>query len=51
MGAGSFYAIHLTELLGLGADGAVRAGAAHYTDRDEVDRLVAAVRDAAAGHG
>lgn len=43
-GSGSFYAIHLAELLGLGADGAVRAGAAHYTSIEEVERLVAGVR-------
>jgi len=50
VGAGSFYAIHLTELLGLGDAGAVRAGAAHYTSREEVERLVEAVgREAAVG--
>ncbi len=49
VGAGDFYAIHLSELLGIGEHGAVRAGAAHYTSRDEVDRLVAAVAAVAAG--
>lgn len=48
VGAGNFYAIHLTELLGLGSDGAVRAGAAHYTSAEEVARLVAGVRELAA---
>ncbi|MBA2348870.1 MAG: cysteine desulfurase-like protein [Solirubrobacterales bacterium] len=43
VGAGSFYALGLSELLGLGAAGAVRAGAAHYTSLEEVERLVAAV--------
>lgn len=46
-GSGSFYAIHLAELLGLGADGAVRAGAVHYTSIEEVERLVAGVREVA----
>lgn len=49
VGAGSFYAIHLAELLGLGDAGAVRAGAAHYTSHEDVDRLVAAVAELAAG--
>lgn len=48
VGAGSFYAIHLAELLGLGNAGAVRAGAAHYTSFEEVERLVAAVGEIAA---
>ncbi len=42
VGAGSFYAIHLAELLGA-PEGWVRAGCAHYTSLDEVERLVAAV--------
>ena len=44
VGAGSFYAIHLAELLGLGDAGAIRAGAAHYTSLAEAERLVACVR-------
>lgn len=48
VGAGSFYAIHLAELLGLGEAGAVRAGAAHYTALEEVERLVAGVQAVAA---
>lgn len=48
VGAGSFYAIHLAELLGLGDAGAVRAGAAHYTSLDEIERLVAEVGAVAA---
>ena len=48
VGAGSFYAIHLAELLGLGEAGAVRAGAVHYTATEEVERLVATVAGLAA---
>ncbi len=48
VGAGSFYAIHLAEHLGLGDAGAVRAGCAHYTSLDEVERLLAGVRRLAA---
>ena len=40
---GDFYAATVTERLGRGADGFVRAGAACYTSADEVDRLVAGV--------
>jgi cysteine desulfurase family protein (TIGR01976 family) len=43
---GNFYAATVTERLGL-PDGLVRAGAACYTTPDEVDRLVAAVAEAA----
>ncbi len=43
---GNFYAATVTERLGL-PDGLVRAGAACYTTPDEVDRLVAAVTEAA----
>ncbi len=48
VGAGSFYALGIAELLGLGDAGAVRAGAAHYTSLEEVERLVAGVRALAA---
>jgi cysteine desulfurase family protein (TIGR01976 family) len=40
---GDFYATTVTEKLGVGEDGVVRAGAACYTTRDEVDRLVRSV--------
>jgi len=40
---GNYYALELLTHLGLESDGAVRAGAVAYTQRDEVDRLVAAV--------
>lgn len=42
---GDFYAATVAERLGRGADGFVRAGAACYTTADEVDRLVAGVRE------
>lgn len=44
---GDFYAQTVAERLGRGADGFVRAGAACYTSADEVDRLVAGVRELA----
>ena len=43
--AGSFYALEAAERLGLGAAGAVRAGLAPYSNRDDVDRLVSGVAD------
>jgi selenocysteine lyase/cysteine desulfurase len=46
--AGSFYAVEAARHLGLGDTGAVRAGLAPYTDDDDVDRLIAAVRAVAA---
>jgi cysteine desulfurase family protein (TIGR01976 family) len=42
---GDFYATTLVERLGHAEDGLVRAGAACYTTSDEVDRLVAGVRE------
>ena len=41
--ASSFYAIEASRWIGLGDDGAVRAGLAPYTSEDDVDRLLAAV--------
>jgi cysteine desulfurase family protein (TIGR01976 family) len=46
---GDFYAATIVALLGHAADGLVRAGAACYTTMDEVDRLVAGVREVVAG--
>jgi selenocysteine lyase/cysteine desulfurase len=46
--AGHFYALELSRWMGLGGGGAVRAGLAPYTDRDDVDRLLAAVAELAA---
>ena len=43
--AGSFYAYEPCRSLGLGSDGAIRAGLAPYTDESDVDRLIAALRD------
>lgn len=47
--AGSFYALECARWLGLGDAGAVRAGIAPYTDESDVDRLLAGVREIAAG--
>jgi cysteine desulfurase family protein (TIGR01976 family) len=46
---GDFYATTLVERLGHAKDGLVRAGCACYTTEDEVDRLVAGVREIARG--
>jgi cysteine desulfurase family protein (TIGR01976 family) len=45
--ASHFYAIEAARRIGLGDAGAVRAGIAPYTDDDDVDRLVAGVREIA----
>ncbi|HKR61672.1 MAG TPA: cysteine desulfurase-like protein [Pyrinomonadaceae bacterium] len=42
---GDFYAATVTERLGLGEEGLVRAGCACYTTQEEVDRLLAAVAE------
>jgi cysteine desulfurase family protein (TIGR01976 family) len=42
---GDFYAATVVERLGLAPDGLVRAGCACYTTAEEVDRLLAAVRE------
>lgn len=44
---GDFYAATVIERIGMAPDGVVRAGCACYTTQDEVDRLVAAVREIA----
>jgi cysteine desulfurase family protein (TIGR01976 family) len=46
--ASHFYAIEASRRIGLGDKGAVRAGIAPYTDDEDVDRLVAGVREIAA---
>jgi cysteine desulfurase family protein (TIGR01976 family) len=46
---GDFYATTLVEQLGHAKDGLVRAGCACYTTENEVDRLVAGVREIARG--
>jgi cysteine desulfurase family protein (TIGR01976 family) len=43
--AGSFYALEASRWLGLGDTGGLRAGLAPYSDRDDVDRLLAGLRD------
>jgi len=40
---GNYYAVEVMERLGLGADGAVRAGFVHYNTPAEVDRLLDAL--------
>jgi cysteine desulfurase family protein (TIGR01976 family) len=42
---GNFYAATVVERLGLGTEGLVRAGCACYTTPEEVDRLIAGVRE------
>jgi len=44
---GNFYAATVVERLGLGSEGLVRAGCACYTTTEEVDRLLAGVREIA----
>ncbi|MFN8574845.1 MAG: cysteine desulfurase-like protein [Gemmatimonadaceae bacterium] len=46
---GDFYASTIVERLGHAADGVVRAGCACYTTAEEVDRLVSAISEIAAG--
>ena len=43
--AGSFYALEASRWLGLGDDGAVRAGLAPYSTADDIDRLVEGVSE------
>ena len=43
--AGSFYALEASRWLGLGDAGGLRVGLAPYTDDDDVDRLLAGLRD------
>jgi len=45
--SGSFYAIEAARWMGLGDEGAVRAGLAPYTNDDDVDRLFDGVADIA----
>jgi cysteine desulfurase family protein (TIGR01976 family) len=42
---GNFYALPLTEALGLEPDGMVRIGLVHYNTADEVDRVLQAIRN------
>ncbi|HUW78409.1 MAG TPA: cysteine desulfurase-like protein [Candidatus Nanopelagicaceae bacterium] len=43
--AGHFYALEISRALGLGDAGAIRAGLAPYNNKEDVDRLVAALKD------
>lgn len=43
--AHNFYALEVSRKLGLGDAGALRAGLAPYTTRDDVDRLIAGLRE------
>jgi cysteine desulfurase family protein (TIGR01976 family) len=48
--SGDYYAVELVRALGFAEDGGmVRVGLVHYNTRDEVDRLVAALHELAAG--
>ena len=47
LSSGDFYATTVVERLGLAPEGLVRAGCACYTTTEEVDRLLAAVRELA----
>ena len=42
---GNFYALALSETLGLEPDGMVRIGLLHYNTKDEIDRLLVALRE------
>jgi cysteine desulfurase family protein (TIGR01976 family) len=46
---GNYYAWELHRFLGLGEDGAIRAGAVHYNEPADIERLLAAVERAASG--
>ena len=46
---GNFYAHTVVERLGLAREGLVRAGCTCYTTAEEVDRLVAGVREISGG--
>jgi selenocysteine lyase/cysteine desulfurase len=46
---GDFYAATVIERLGLQPEGLVRVGCACYTSDDEIDRLIEAVKEIAAG--
>jgi len=43
--ANNFYALEVSRKLGLGDAGALRAGLAPYTTREDVDRLVAGLKE------
>ena len=43
--AGNFYALEVSRWLGLGDAGGVRVGLAPYSNDEDVDRLIAGLRD------
>ena len=43
--AGNFYALEVSRWLGLGDAGGVRVGLAPYSDDEDVNRLIAGLRD------
>jgi selenocysteine lyase/cysteine desulfurase len=45
---GNYYAWELHRFLELPEDGAIRAGAVHYNDASDIERLLAAVERSAA---
>ena len=45
VGHGNFYALQVTESLGLEPNGVTRAGVMHYTSTQDVDRLLAGLRE------
>ncbi len=45
VGHGNFYALQVTESLGLEPQGVIRLGLMHYNTASEIDRLLAAIRD------
>ena len=42
---GDYYAVEVMQALGLGSEGAVRAGFVHYNTADEIDRLLTALEE------
>lgn len=42
---GNYYALPLTQALGLEPDGAVRVGILHYNTAEEIDRLLTALAE------
>jgi selenocysteine lyase/cysteine desulfurase len=43
--AHNFYALEVSRALGLGDTGAIRAGLAPYSTKDDVDRLIAGLEE------
>ena len=45
IGASNFYALEVSRKLGLGDAGALRAGLAPYSTKEDVDRLIAGLKE------